>query len=65
MGISIAGHAAMTFAVSGTAVALVVLVDRHLWPLAPEMLRTGVAFAAANAPWIGLSGVAAWGMSRA
>ena len=62
---SVAGHAAMTFAVSGAAVALVVLVDRRLWPLAPEMVRAGASFAAANAPWIGLSGVAAWGMSRA
>jgi mannose/fructose/N-acetylgalactosamine-specific phosphotransferase system component IIC len=65
MGLSLAGHAAMTFAVAGACVALTALTDRHVWPHVPEMLRSGASFAASSAPWIGLSGVAAWGFNRA
>lgn len=65
MGLSIASHAAMTFAVSGAVVAAVVLVDRYWWTRVPDCIRAGAAFAASSAPWIGLSGVAAWGLNRA
>lgn len=64
LGVSIAGHAAMTFAVAGSVVALVGFVDRRWWAGAPEFLRLGAAFISSSAPWIGLSGVAARGLRR-
>ena len=65
LGLSIAKHATMTFVISGAIVALSVFVDQHLWPRTPELFREGVTFAASSAPWIGLSGVVAWGVNRA
>ena len=64
LGLSIASHAAMTFAVSCAVAAAVVFVDVHWWPRFPDMLKAGAAVAASSAPWIGLSGVAAWGLNR-
>ncbi|UPT73997.1 MAG: hypothetical protein M0D55_19555 [Elusimicrobiota bacterium] len=63
--VSIALHAAGTFALSLAVVALVGWADRFWWPYAPEVLRAAASAAASCAPWIGLSGVAAWGLSRA
>lgn len=65
LGASIGAHAAMTFAVAGSMVALVGAADRRLWAQAPEFLQAGAALAASSAPWIGLSGVVAWGLRRA
>lgn len=65
LGASIAGHAAMTFALVGSIVALVGAADRRWWTQAPEFLRAGAALVSSSAPWIGLSGVAAWGLRRA
>lgn len=62
---SLAVHAAMTFAVALAVTAVVTLADRRAWGYLPEFLRTGFALAASSAPWIGLSGVAAWGLRRA
>jgi mannose/fructose/N-acetylgalactosamine-specific phosphotransferase system component IIC len=62
---SIAAHAAMTFAVAGGATALVAFADGRWWPVLPGFLRAGAAVAASSAPWIGLSGVAMWGLRRA
>lgn len=64
LGTSIALHAAMTFAVAGAVVAVVGAVDRAWWAGAPAVLRSGAALAASSAPWIGLSGLAAWGLKR-
>lgn len=64
MGASIALHAAMTFAVAGGITALVLAVDRRWWTGAPDFLRAGAALMTASAPWLGLSGVAAWGLRR-
>ena len=38
--------------------------DRSAWVNAPEFARTGAALAAGWAPWLGLSGVALWGLKR-
>lgn len=65
LGVSIASHAAMTFAAAGAVVALVGLLDRRWWAGAPEFIQGGAALAASSAPWIGLSGVTAWGLRRA
>ncbi len=62
---SLAVHAAMTFAVALSVTAAVTLADRRAWGYLPEFLRAGAALAASSAPWIGLSGVAAWGLRRA
>jgi mannose/fructose/N-acetylgalactosamine-specific phosphotransferase system component IIC len=64
LGGSLAIHAAMTFAVSLSVLALGETFNRQWWPLFPEFVRGGVSFAADNAPWIALSGVAAWGLRR-
>lgn len=64
LGISIAAHAAMTFAVAGAVVALVGFIDRRWWAGAPEFIRGGAALVSSSAPWIGLSGIAAWGLRR-
>lgn len=65
LGASLAAHAAMTFAVALAVTAAVAAVDRRAWGHMPEFLRTGFAFAASSAPWIGLAGVTAWGLRRA
>jgi len=65
MAVSLAAHAAMTFAAAGAVVTAFAFVDRRWWPYAPEFLRSGAALALESAPWIGLSGVAAWGLRRA
>lgn len=65
LGLSIAGHALMTFAAAWSVVALVGFADRRWWMGAPEFVRAGAALAAASAPWLGLSGVTAWGLRRA
>lgn len=64
MGVSIFAHAAMTFVVAGAVVALVGAFDARVWTGAPGFIQAGAALAAASAPWIGLSGVAAWGLRR-
>ena len=64
-GASIVAHAAMTFAVAGAAAALIAFADGRWWPVLPGSLRAGATLAASSAPWIGLSGVAAWGLRRA
>lgn len=64
LGVSLTIHVAITFAVSFAAVTLITTFDRYWWPLAPEFVRAGAAFAAANAAWIGLSSVVAWGLRR-
>ncbi len=63
--LSIAGHAAMTFAVAWAVVSFVGFADRRWWVEVPEFLRAGAALAASSAPWIGLSGIVAWGLRRA
>lgn len=65
MGVSIALHAAMTFVVAGAVVALFGFIDRSWWPGAPKFLLGGVQLVSSSAPWIGLSGIVAWGMRRA
>lgn len=65
LGVSLAAHAAMTFAVSCAAVAAVGFIERRWWERAPEFLQAGAALAAASAPWLGLSGVALWSLRRA
>lgn len=64
-GVSIAIHASGTFILAFAVVSLVGWVDRVWWPYAPEVLRAGASAALSSAPWIGLSGIAAWGLSRA
>jgi len=64
LGLSIAGHAVMTFAAAGVVVAMVSFLDRRWWEGAPEFIRAGATLASSSAPWIGLSGVAAWGLKR-
>lgn len=64
LGVSIAAHAAMTFAVAGAVVSLVGFLDARWWAGAPEFIRGGAALVSSSAPWIGLSGVAAWGLRR-
>lgn len=64
LGAALLAHAAMTFAMSFAAVTLIGTFERYWWPLAPELVRAGATFAADNAPWIGLSSVAAWGLRR-
>ncbi|MCR4296917.1 MAG: PTS sugar transporter subunit IIC [Elusimicrobia bacterium] len=61
---SIALHALMTFVVAGAVTAAAVAVDRRWWASAPEFLRAAAALMAASAPWLGLSGVTAWGLRR-
>ncbi len=65
MGASIFAHATMTFAVAAAVVALVGAFDARWWSRAPGFFQAGAALAASSAPWIGLSGVAAWGLRRA
>ena len=65
LGLSLAAHAAMTFAVSFAVLSLVEAFDRQWWPRVPGFIQGGASFAANNAPWIALSGVAAWGLRRA
>lgn len=65
LGFSIAAHAAMTFAVSGVIVLLVSFLDQRWWMSTPEFVRAGAALVSSSAPWIGLSGVATWGLRRA
>jgi mannose/fructose/N-acetylgalactosamine-specific phosphotransferase system component IIC len=64
LGLSIAAHAAMTFAVAGAVVSLVGFLDGRWWAGAPEFIRGAAALVSSSAPWIGLSGVAAWGLRR-
>lgn len=64
LAVSIALHAAMTFAVAGGVAAAALAVDRRLWTGAPDFLRAAAALMAASAPWLGLSGVTAWGLRR-
>ena len=64
LGASAAVHAVMTFAVAGAVVAGVGFIDRRWWAGAPEILQAGAALISSSAPWIGLSGVAAWGLRR-
>ncbi|MBI4060073.1 MAG: hypothetical protein HY403_01450 [Elusimicrobia bacterium] len=65
LGASVIAHAAMTFALAGSVAVLTAFLDRRCWMDAPELLRAGAALAASSAPWIGLSGVAVWGLRRA
>jgi mannose/fructose/N-acetylgalactosamine-specific phosphotransferase system component IIC len=65
LGSSIAAHAAMTFATAGAVVALVGFLDRRWWAAAPDFIQGGAALVSSSAPWVGLSGVAAWGLRRA
>ena len=64
MGASIALHAAMTFAVAGAVVAVAGAVDRRWWTSAPDLIQGGAALMSSSAPWLGLSGVTAWGLRR-
>lgn len=64
LGSSILLHAAMTFAVAGVVAAAVLVVDRRWWATSPDFIRAGAALMAASAPWLGLSGVTAWGLRR-
>lgn len=64
IGSSIASHAAMTFAVAGAVVACVGVLDRRWWAGAPDFLQGGAALLSSSAPWIGLSGITAWGLRR-
>jgi len=65
LGVSIAAHGVMTFTVAGAVVALIGFLDRRWWMSAPEFLRAGAALVSSSASWIGLSGIAAWGLRRA
>lgn len=65
LGLSVAVHAAMTFALAVFVVGLLGAADRRWWTSVPEILRAGAAFAATVSPWVALSGVAAWGLKRA
>jgi mannose/fructose/N-acetylgalactosamine-specific phosphotransferase system component IIC len=62
--LSLAAHAAMTLAVAYAAVAAFAALDRAAWPSAPEFARAGAGLAAEAAPWLGLAGVAGWGLRR-
>lgn len=64
LGRSIAEHAAWTFALSAVVVYAVAWLDARWWNYAPEYVRAAGSAAASSAPWIGLSGVAAWGFNR-
>ncbi|MEK7233727.1 MAG: PTS sugar transporter subunit IIC [Elusimicrobiota bacterium] len=64
LGSSIALHAIMTFATAWAVVALSCFVDRRWWTSAPDFLQAGAALVSSSAPWIGLSGVMAWGLRR-
>ncbi|MEQ1920392.1 MAG: PTS sugar transporter subunit IIC [Elusimicrobiota bacterium] len=64
LGVSIAGHAAMTFAVAGLVMTCVSFLDRRWWAGAPEFIQAGAALVSSSAPWIGLSGVTVWGLRR-
>ena len=64
LGSSIASHAAMTFATAWAVVALVGFIDLRWWTGAPQFLQAGAALVSSSAPWIGLSGVTAWGLRR-
>lgn len=64
MGSSIASHATMTFATAWAVVALVDFMDLRWWTDAPEFLQAGAALISSSVPWIGLSGVTAWGLRR-
>lgn len=64
LGSSIALHAVMTFAVAGAVTAAAVAVDRRWWASAPDFMRGAAGLMAASAPWLGLSGVTAWGLRR-
>jgi mannose/fructose/N-acetylgalactosamine-specific phosphotransferase system component IIC len=64
MGSSIASHAAMTFATAWAVVSFVGLIDLRWWTGAPQFLQAGAALVSSSAPWIGLSGVTAWGLRR-
>lgn len=64
LGTSILLHALMTFAVAGAVAAAVLALDRSWWSQAPDFLRAAAALMAASAPWLGLSGVTAWGLRR-
>lgn len=64
LGFSIAAHAGMTIAVAGLAVAAFSAADRGFLG-APPLVRNAAAFIVSSSPWIGLSGVAAWGLRRA
>lgn len=63
LGASLVRHAAMTLAVVGGVVAAAGALSSW-WASAPEFLRGGADFMATSAPWIGLSGVTAWGLRR-
>lgn len=65
LSVSIAAHAAMTFLVALAVTASIGFAENRIWVLLPEFLRAGMSFAATSAPWIGLSGVTAWGLRRA
>lgn len=64
LGVSIVGHAVMTFAVAGAVLACVSFMDQRWWEGAPEFIRAGASLVSSSAPWIGLSGVTAWGLRR-
>lgn len=65
MGLSIAAHAAMTFATALAIVSAAEFVHRNWWAGAPVFLRDAALLVSSSAPWLGLSGVAAWGLRRA
>ncbi|MDD5303975.1 MAG: PTS sugar transporter subunit IIC [Elusimicrobia bacterium] len=64
LAVSIASHAAMTFATAWAVVAFVGFLDLRWWTGAPRFLQSGAALVSSSAPWIGLSGVTAWGLRR-
>ena len=64
LGSSIPSPAAMTFATAWAVVALVGFIDLRWWTGAPQFLQAGAALVSSSAPWIGLSGVMAWGLRR-
>ena len=64
LGASIASHGAMTFATAWAVVAFVGYMDRRWWTSVPQFIQAGAALVSSSAPWIGLSGVAAWGLRR-
>lgn len=65
LGASIAAHAAMTFLIALGVTGSIAFAENRVWVHFPDFLRAGASFAATSAPWIGLSGVAAWGLRRA
>lgn len=64
LGASIAAHAAMTFSVALAVLLVSSALERRWWALLPDFARAGMSAAAFAAPWIGMAGVASWGIRR-